>query len=59
MSTSPKKAEPSIGRPVLVDGIAGSGKSIFSRALSARTGFARHPSRRSLLEAGLGEAIGA
>jgi adenylate kinase family enzyme len=38
VSTSRKKAEPSIGRRVLVDGMAGSGKSTFARALSETTG---------------------
>lgn len=46
-----------VGRRVIVTGMAGSGKSTFSRALSARMRSTGHTSRSPLLEARMGEAV--
>src|SRR4051812_22002647 len=48
-----------IGSRVLVTGMAGSGKSTFSRSLAAKTALAGHSSRPPVLEAALGCAAGA
>lgn len=47
----------SVGRRVVVTGMAGSGKSTFPSALGEDRS-SGHPSRRPLLEAGLGRADG-